>query len=919
MLTISKPLSAEQVRTYHAEEFSNARANYYTTGDHICGRWHGQLADAWGLADEVRADQFQRLADGQHPLTGESLVQHQTAHTYTNERGETVTTVAHRAGWDATFSAPKSVSLTALVGGDDRVREAHRASVSVALEEAERYVQARIGRNHPAETTGRWVAASFEHDSARPVDGYAAPQLHTHVVVFNVTERQDGETRALQPRELYKSQQYVTAVYRSELATRLTALGYEIDRGTSGQPEIRGYTSAYLEASSPRRQQIETHLAQAHQSGAGAAQIAAHRTREAKLTVSQDEMQRRHQEMAEAFGDQPAHVVQAAIHRAQHHEPSVPETNAHEAMTFAKERNFEREAVVDERALLRDALRRSMGDVTVGAITAEFERCVAAGGFIEARQPPGVPSRAFTTQEMIALERDTIDVMHAGQQAQSALAGGATRYDIEREYRHLSDPQRAAVERILASRDQVIALEGVAGAGKTTALAAVRDGAEREGYRVEGLAPTSRAAQKLAEAGMASTTLQRHLAQREPPHDERARLYVLDESSLASTKQMNAFLHRLGPEDRVLLVGDVRQHQAVEAGRPYQQLQEAGIETARLDDIVRQQDPSLKAVVEQLSHGHVHDAIQQLTAQGRVHEMAERVNRLTAIAKAYVRCPDGTLVVSPDNQSRREINQIVHGLMQSTGQLDHQDHRVRVLVTRQDLTGADRQWAERYEPGDVVRYTTGSKVVGVHAGEYARVEHVHAHDNHVAVARENGERVIYDPRRLQGVTLYREAERAFAIGDRVQFTAPYRDKHVANRELGSIEHIDAHGHLRLRLDSGRRLAFSVHDHPHLDYGYAVTSHSGQGQTADRVLVHVDTERLGEQLVNRRLAYVAVSRGRYDAQIYTDDKTQLAAVLSRDVSHRSAIEPGQSRGSRAQEQEIERPSAPRHSADVVIAR
>ena len=211
----------------------------------------------------------------------------------------------HRAGWDATFSAPKSVSLTALVGGDERVREAHRESVRVALDEMERYVQARIGGNHPAETTGKWVAAKFEHDSARPVDGYAAPQLHTHVVFFNLTETEDGETRALQPRELYKTQQYATAVYRSELAVRLKDLGYEIERGKSGQPEIQGYTREYLEASSPRRQQIEEHLAEQGLRGAAAAQIAAHQTREPKLDLSHEEMQRRHQEMAEAFGDQP--------------------------------------------------------------------------------------------------------------------------------------------------------------------------------------------------------------------------------------------------------------------------------------------------------------------------------------------------------------------------------------------------------------------------------------------------------------------------------------------------------------------------------------------------------------------------------------------------------------------------------------
>lgn len=255
MLTISSPLSASQAQAYHAEEFSNARENYYTQGDQIRGEWHGRLAEQWGLHGEVREEHFGRLSEGQHPITGEQLVRHQTAREYVNRQGEKVTPMEHRAGWDATFSAPKSVSLTALVGGDERAREAHRESVGVALDELERQVQARIGGNLPAETTGKWVAAKFEHDSARPVDGYAAPQLHTHVVFFNLTQTEDGEACALQPRELYKTQQYATAVYRSELAARLKVLGYETERGKSGQPEIKGYSEEYLAASSPRRRQ----------------------------------------------------------------------------------------------------------------------------------------------------------------------------------------------------------------------------------------------------------------------------------------------------------------------------------------------------------------------------------------------------------------------------------------------------------------------------------------------------------------------------------------------------------------------------------------------------------------------------------------------------------------------------------------
>lgn len=815
MLTISKPLSAGQARRYHAEEFRSARDNYYTADDQIVGHWHGRLADRWGLHGEVHDEYFERLADGQHPFTGGQLVRHQTPRSTTSARGETSTTMEHRAGWDLTFSTPKTVSLTALVGRDDRVRVAHRESVAVALDELERYVQARLGGNRPAETTGRWIAATFEHDSARPVDGYAAPQIHTHAVVFNLTETTDGDVRPLQPRELYRSQAYATAVYRSELASRLTALGYEVERGKSGQPEIAGYSEAYVEASSPRRQQIEDYLARTEQHGAAAAQIAAHQTREGKRDLSSEEVQRQHREMAAAFGEQPARVVRAA--EAHDHaigrEPSV---SARSAITFARDRNLERDAVVEERDVLRDALTRSMGHQRLGDVRSEFEARVNAGEFVAVEQRAETPGRAFTTPEMIAIEQDTIEVMRRGQHAHGPLASEEIANVIERDYPHLSQSQHAVLRQVLGNDDQVMALEGVAGAGNTTTLAALRDGAEQAGYTVEGFAPTSRAAHQLQDAGIASRTLQQHLVSREEASHSRPRLYVLDESSLASTKQMNAFLHRLHAADRVLLVGDVRQHQAVDAGRPYQQLQEAGLSTARLDEIVRQRDPSLKAAVEQLARGEVKEAIARLDTQGRVHEIPDRSSRFEHIARDYVRDPERTLVVSPDNESRMDLNRVIHQTMQETGRVESQEHRVRVLVPRQEITGADRQWSERYDVGDVVRYTRGSKALGLEAGEYARVENVNGPDQTLTVARDNGERITYDPRRLQGVIIFCEGDRDFAKGDRVQFTAPDRTRHIANRELGTIERIDGAGQLRLRLDSGRTVNVSARDHLHLD-------------------------------------------------------------------------------------------------------
>jgi ATP-dependent exoDNAse (exonuclease V) alpha subunit len=417
-------------------------------------------------------------------------------------------------------------------------------------------------------------------------------------------------------------------------------------------------------------------------------------------------------------------------------------------------------------------------------------------------------------------------------------------------------------------------------------------GAEADGYRIEGFAPTSRAAQKLSEAGMKTSTLQHHLARGEQQDDGEKRLYVLDESPLASTRQMHDFIARLHRLDRVLLVGDVRQHEGVEAGRPFAQLQEAGMHTVKLDEILRQRDPELKAAVELLAHGHVAAAVESLDEQGRVHELKGREDRIREIAREYATSPENTLVVSPDNRSRGEINAQIHKELQAHGRVDRQEHAMQVLVPRQELTGADRSWVQRYQIDDILHYSRTSKETGIGKGEYDRVIAVHGKENMLTVLRGHGEQTTYDPRRQMGVSVYRTQERAFSIGDRVQFTAPNQESRIANRELGTIESIAGNGSMQLKLDSGRSVQIGVQSFPHLDHGYAVTSHASQGKTAERVLIHVDTELSAKDLLNHRMAYVSVSRGRWDAQIFTNDHEKLAQALSHDVSHKSAYQPEQ---------------------------
>jgi len=895
MLTISKPLSASQVRTYHEREFASERQNYWSRDQQGHSEWQGKLAEQWGLEGAVGNEHFARLTEGQHPHKEAQLVRHQASKTYEGKFGKEVTSVEHRAGWDATFSAPKSVSLTALVGGDERVREAHRESVRVALAELEKYTQARIGNVHAPETTGKFVAATFEHDTARPVDGYAAPQLHTHAVIFNVTERDNGQTRAFQPQELFASQRVATSLYRSELAMRLQGLGYELERGKHGQPEIKGYTKEYLEASSPRREQIKDHLREMGIDGAGAAQVAAHRTRDSKELLSPGEVLERHRNLAAQYGHQADRVVAEARERGQRHvhEPALNRSAvaAQQAVTYARDHLFERSAVLDRRDLLEAALNRGMGETTYAHVRQEFEQRAARGEFRTVNH--GGAGQQYTTAAMLRMEREIVARMQQGNQrgmSDPMLVSPQIRIATEDRHPELNASQRQVVDQLFLSREKIVGLDGVAGAGKTTTLAVIREGAEAQGYRVEGFAPTSRAAQKLADAGMETSTLQKHLARGEKPDTGERRLYVLDESSLASTKQMHEFVNRLHPNDRVLLVGDRRQHEAIEAGRPFAQLQDAGMKTVKLEEIVRQKDPELKQVVEQLASGEVREAVQGLERQGRVHEIRGHEERISAIAKDYAKSPEGTLVVSPDNRSRVEINLAIRAEMQERGLVSKEEHRIEALVPRQDLTGPERTWAARYEFNDVVRYGRASKETGIERGEYARVKSVDAEKNLLTVVRANGSELTYDPRRQQGVSVYREEPRSFAVGDRIQFTAPANDLKIANRELGTVEAIGQDGRLSLKLDGGRDVHLDPREHPHLDHGYAVTSHSSQGQTAERVLIHVDTELAAKDLLNSRMAYVAVSRGAEDAQLFTNDRAKLPEALGHDVSHESAHAP-----------------------------
>ena len=222
-----------------------------------------------------------------------------------------------------------------------------------------------------------------------------------------------------------------------------------------------------------------------------------------------------------------------------------------------------------------------------------------------------------------------------------------------------------------------------------------------------------------------------------------------------------------------------------------------------------------------LAKGQVSSALESLQQQGRVKEISDREDRIRTVAKSYVESPEKTLIVSPDNASRRELNLAVRQELKGNGTLAPEDHTFRVLVQRQDMTGAERTWASHYESGNVVRYARGSKAIGIEAGSYASVVTINPTANQLTVEKTDGELATYDCRRLTGVSVYREIDHNFSVGDRIQFTAPDKSLGVANRDLAVIESISPACRVSARLDNNRNIEFNPTDHRHFDHGYAV--------------------------------------------------------------------------------------------------
>jgi conjugative relaxase-like TrwC/TraI family protein len=809
--------------------------NYYDQDE---TRWFGEGAKKLGLIGEIKKESFENICYGKSPDGSK----------YLGTQGDPD---KRRAGTDFTFSAPKSVSLTALAGGDTRLEVAHRIAVAKTLAIIEeRYAQTRITKNHEVATvkTGNLVVAQFDHIESRELD----PHLHTHALVMNLTEK-DGKWYANDNDQIFQQKKHLGMIYQAYLAAEVKKLGYEVEPRPHGQFEIKGYARENLVEFSKRRMQI---LAETPSNSTWQTREDSwSRTRKNKEHLPSAELKVKWQKEAADLGIE---IVRPEVAKAAQPTPATDKQRyIDDAIAHCSERSADFKVEDLEKFVIAQRLPidideiKDLGDDRPDLIKLDD---------------------SYTTIKALQREERTISVMRRGQGEFMPIATADRVTDCLRETT-LNAGQRQAVRLAAMTGDRVIAWQGVAGAGKTFALAELKKIADIQGIELAGLAPSSEAAKVLGEElGIEAQTVARKICSKQEPASK-DRLWVVDEAGLLSADDALELLQRAERENaRILLVGDTRQLSSVAAGNPFKSLQSAGMATARLSVSLRQKDPNLRAAVDALADGAIERGFELLEKNGSIVKTAKE-EIAQSIANEYLALSPAqqakTLIVSGTNNGRREITAGIRAGLRDQGVIGP-DHLTRQLVDYK-FTKIEDSYAHNYAAGDIIVPIRNHKELKK-GQSYVVTDR---EDDSIVFKSPDGARIVTD---LEfDKAHYREESIGVAVGDRLRWTKNDAGSQRRNGQEIYIQSI-VNDLATVKYRDGRTEAIDLRDAHHWDLALATTIYSSQGKTSDRVLVAAD----GVQ--NSESVYVAASRAKYDLKIYTDSSERLGSMAMQSMSN-----------------------------------
>lgn len=905
--------------------------NYYTDEQTLAqerSQWWGKGAAALGLSGSIDPERFTELLKGHLP-NGERV-------------GKMVDDEwQHRPGFDLTFSVPKSVSLLALLGNDERIIKAVENATDKVLNLIEReHAKTRVTQQGVVHTqrTGQLVIARFLHDLSREGD----PQLHTHCVVMNLTQRADGQWRSLASQmgdysektgktpegfieAVRHHKKYYGAIFRAELAYELNHLGYSIQKtGEQGFFEVAGFSPESLKAFSQRRQEIEALLKSQGLSGAKAAAVATLETRRAKQEFNRQDLQALWHAKAElhsvpVFEEAQKAVAQAlnpALEKMKLTEQSLNPTTSiliREALQQSIAHLSETKVAIRESELVHRTLHYLIGEIPVKAVLEAVDTAKKQGDLIALPVAPDYRGEAhWTTPALLVTEQALLKTVVLSHISGEGVAKPGMLSAFLNQHTDLTPPQQQAIRTLFTHENAILALTGATGSGKTHLIAPMMTLAQVSGYQPILLTTQQAEAvhlQQLIQKTPASLrewvqclwdnkqfdTVFRFLREQEKLSAidrffQKKPMIFVDNAmqlSIHQSHQLAQVIQRT--QGRLVLIGDPQSTLTWLAGTPFTQMLANGIVTAHLPSCARQADSPLKSAVEKTVQGQIAAAFDKINH--RIFSIENGTSRCEAMAAHFAELSPTerrqTQVFAPNQSSIQALNGQIREALKNKGELLQSEMTVPVLLPH-FMRIAEQKIARHYQVGQWIRFHRDYLSLGVQKGGYRQITGIDVKHNQILLSNEAGRIQRWNPHKVSDgvIEVFQAKNLAVAVGESVVWQRADKKRGLYRGERLTVAAI-SEKQISFMRESGKSIVnWNLCDPSsrHFNYGYAVKLSGISSKLPEQIIAYLPS---GSSQSHQRAFYHLLTHAKESVWIYTENKNQLLATIQRQSGNKIA--------------------------------
>ena len=879
--------------------------SYYQHGQRKSS-WYGTGSNELGLSGIVHEEDFSKVLNG-FDTHSKPLVKNAGKEDLLNEEGKCIKK-GHRAYIDVTFSAPKSVSIMSYI--DPRIEEAHNRAVEKTIGELERnYSHTRVFIDSESETikTNNLCMARFNHYESRELD----PQLHSHVVVMNLTQGADGKWRSLETGDLYKNQLYLGQCYRNEMAKELRNLGYEIDveNRNKGLYEIKGVSTEICAEFSTRRKQVEASRPKYENYNVPEAkkmEYACLDSRKEKTDSSIEAIREDVEQRLEKYGQSLESLKTKSLEQMK--EKNAPLFSKEECLALALEEVTDKQSGFRREEVISHAMKAGLGYYTAEEFTRDFEKHRSVQQLGAQMQSSGRTKSGevtfYTTDDILKTEAGIITWAQSGRgKSGIAVSGEKVQSHVEslEEGKKLTQGQQDAVSMICTTKDRLSIVQGDAGAGKSYACDHVRQIMEKEGITVKGFAPTGKASKELSKAGIETMTVDSYLESSKfgKTWDGKGEVWLVDEAGMIGSRKLERFLTEAEKhEAKVVLIGDTKQFLSIEQGKIFADLQQhAGVSKAEVVEIKRQETQHAREIVKAIKDRDFEKAYETLERRGAFREIENREERNRQVVDEYLtdrKAGVYSVILTSTNADRSDINKQVRERLKSGGEVDSgKEYRT---FQKADLNAVSRNFSTSYHEGQAIIFKNDCEAIK--RGTQAAVVRTDEEKNTITVkyfdreSKSNKEAVVDCREHCAKMQVYDVVEKNFGVGDRVMFQKNDKAVDVKNGQTGVVKSIDEEGNAAIDIGKSGIVECNLNNrgdraYTYLDHAYCITSHKSQGSTYDKCIAVYD---VSNHKTNFNEFYVAATRQREDVSIYTNSKEKFKEQAQEEQDKISTLDP-----------------------------